>query len=204
MRGLLAMEAHTRGEEVAVSKQDVDRIEQAVRAGAGRKVVFPALSDVGSEVTGDGLVITVRITKAASAAPVRLVGANEDVAAGAIREVDLQRKYHWSKQVLATRLCLPTGKCAALSYLGIENDEACRHDFVFGSQVHRQYSDNALRKLREALDTGVDLDEVWRLYRRARTGSQANDVRSGGGDSLRARLAGYASGGDDRESAARV
>lgn len=86
--------------------------------------------------------------------------------AGAIREVDLQRKYHWTKPQLAKKLGLSQPRCLALRrYLRIEEEDACRHDFVFGRQVHRQYSDNAYRRMREALDNGTDMDEVWRLCR---------------------------------------
>jgi Arc/MetJ family transcription regulator len=171
IRALLAMEAHTRDEPVSVSRRDVDRVEGAIRAGGARTDVFPALSDIGTDVAGAGVQVTVRITKAESAVPVRLVGADEVVAAGAVREVDLQRKYHWTKQALADRLGLSTSRCLALRHhLGIEDDESCRHDFVFGRTVHRQYSDNAFTKMREELASGIDMEDVWRLNR-PRSGS---------------------------------
>ena len=50
-------------------------------------------------------------------------------------------------------------------YLKIEDDDRCRHDFVFGSTTHRQYSDQALVLMREAL-ASVDMDAVWAEYRR--------------------------------------
>lgn len=164
IRSLLAMEAHV-SEGVIISKRDVDRIEGAIKKGGERQRVFPRLSGLGTEVAGDGVTVTVRFSKS-SGVPVRLVKADEEVEAGAIREVDLQRKYHWTKPQLAKRFNLTTPRCLALRrYLGIEDDEIYRHDFVFGTQVHRQYSDNAYRRMKEALDSGVDLDEVWRLCR---------------------------------------
>ena len=106
--------------------------------------------------------------------PVRLVGADEDVVAGSIREVDLQRKYHWSKALLSEKLALSSNKCFALRrYLGVDDDEACRHDFVFGSSVHRQYSDNAYTRMRDALADGLDIESVWKAHRPGRGGRSA-------------------------------
>jgi len=63
---------------------------------------------------------------------VRLVVADEEVEAAAIREVDLQWKYHWSPSELATKLKLTGPRALALRrYLKIDDDPACRHTFVF-------------------------------------------------------------------------
>ncbi len=164
IRSLLAMEAHL-SEGVVVSQQDVNRVERAIRKGGRREQVFPRLSGLGTEVVGEGVQVSVRFSKTEGMA-VRLVGADDEVEAGAIREVDLQRKYHWTKPQLAKNLGLSQPRCLALRrYLRIEEEDACRHDFVFGRQVDRQYSDNAYRRMREALDNGTDMDEVWRLCR---------------------------------------
>jgi hypothetical protein len=48
--------------------------------------------------------------------------------------------------------------------LGIDDDEDCFHEFVFGSQRHRRYSDNALRRMQEALPK-LDMDEIWVKHR---------------------------------------
>ena len=159
---LLALEAHV-AEGVLVSNKDVRRVERAVQAGKERTQVFPRLSDLRADVSGEGLQVTVRFSKT-SGAPVRFVGDSLEVEAAAIREVDLQRKFHWTKQALAEKLALSSPKCCALRrYLGVEEDETCRHDFVFGSQVHRQYSDNAYTRMRDALGS-VDMQEVWRSH----------------------------------------
>lgn len=164
IRSLLAMEAHA-GEGVRVSKRDVDRVERAVKKGDNRKQVFPQLSSLATEVSGEGLMITVRFSKS-EGMPVQLVRGGDAVAAGAIREVDLQRKYHWTKPELAEKLGLTQPRCLALRrYLKVEDDEACCHDFKFGSVVHRQYSDNAYRRMKEALEAGLSMEEVWRACR---------------------------------------
>ena len=48
-------------------------------------------------------------------------------------------------------------------HLGIDDDESCSHDFQFGSTRHRQYSDNALTKMREAV-RDLDMDAIWKAH----------------------------------------
>jgi hypothetical protein len=163
IRALLAIEAHVR-EDGAVSKQDVDRVEKAIRAGGDRNQVFPRLSEIGTTLAGEGVEIQVRFVKKGGV-PVRYVGTEEDVAAGAIRPVDLQKKYHWSKADLASQLHLDTGRCKALRWrLGIDDSDDYRHDFTFGRLTHRQYSDNACRRMQDALQGGIDIEQVHRQY----------------------------------------
>ncbi|HVA09560.1 MAG TPA: DUF3644 domain-containing protein [Acidimicrobiales bacterium] len=174
IRGLLAIEAHVR-EDGIVSKRDVDRVERAIRAGGTRGQVFPSLSEIGTTLAGDGVEIQVRFVKKGGV-PVRFIGAGEDVVAGAVREVDLQKKYHRSKADLAMTFKLDTGRCKALRWkFGIDSDLGCYHDFEFGSQIHRQYSDNAYTKLRAALDEGVDVEVVYGEYRAHNYGATPPD-----------------------------
>jgi hypothetical protein len=164
IRSLLALESHLREEATPVSSKDVDRVERAVRANGTREQIFPALTELGSEVSGEGVEITVHFTKK-TGAPVHFVGADEDVEAGAVREVDLQRKYHQSGADLAAKLSLSPPRCLALRReLRIDDDPSCRHDFVFGSQRHPRYSDNAYTKMKARLDDGIDMDLVWKHH----------------------------------------
>jgi hypothetical protein len=164
IRSLLALESHVREELTPVSRKDVDRVERAVRANGTREQIFPALTELGSEVSGEGVEITVHFTKR-SGAPFRFVRSDEDVEAGAVREVDLQRKYHQSGAELAARLGLSQPRCLALRReLGIDDDTNCKHDFVFGSQRHPRYSDNAFTKMKAAIDEGIDMDLVWKRH----------------------------------------
>jgi prophage antirepressor-like protein len=92
---------------------------------------------------------------------------------GAVRQVDLQRKYYMSAHDLANRLGLTPPRALALRReLKIDEDENCLHEFVFGTQRHKRYSDNALREMQRVLET-IDMDDVWRRHRprRRRTGT---------------------------------
>lgn len=74
-----------------------------------------------------------------------------------------------SPSALADKLGLSRPRATALRrYLGIDDDGDCLHAFTFGSQKHPRYSDNALRRMEEALET-VDMGEVWREHKPQRT-----------------------------------
>jgi hypothetical protein len=167
IRSLLALESH-RTPDALVTKQDVDRVERAIKAGAERSKVFPQLGEIASVVEGEGLSVTVRFVKAGGL-PVTFVASESDTDAAAIREVDLQKKYHWAPFPLASKVGLSPPRATALRrYLRIDDDPDCTYTFVFGKQRHTRYSDNALRKMQAAIDE-VDIDEVWRTHRPAVT-----------------------------------
>lgn len=169
IRTLLAMEAHV-APEAQVSTKDVDRVERAIRDGDPREDVFPRLERVGTSIDGTGITITVHFTKKRGA-PVRYV-ADDSVPAAAIREVDLQRKFHRSPTKLASDVGLTVPASKALrEHLGIDEDAACSHEFVFGSQRHRGYSDNAFTRMRDAA-RDLDMEAIWEAHkplRRAKT-----------------------------------
>jgi hypothetical protein len=162
IRTMLAMEAHVEP-ETRVSTKDVDRVEKGVRAGKDRNEVFPRLEGLAARVTGTGVLVTVHFTKKAGA-PVRYA-ADESAPAAAIREVDLQRKFHRSATELAAAINLSPPRSTALrQHLGIDSDSNCCHEFVFGSQRILRFSDNALTKMRQAV-ADLDMDQVWTAHK---------------------------------------
>src|SRR5690606_16352033 len=126
IRTLLAMESHV-VDEVAVSEKDITRIERAIRGGKKVGDVFPRLGTVATETAGTGIGITVHFTKK-KGAPVRFVGGDDPEEAGAVRELDLQKKFYMQPTELASRLQLTPPKAAALRrYLEIDVDPQCAH-----------------------------------------------------------------------------
>lgn len=162
IRTLLALEAHMKV-DVRVSSLDVNRVERAAKDGHTRAAAFPQLERLTSDIDGEGFAMTFRFSKK-EGLPVKYVSDGED--AVGIREVDLQKKFHWSPTALAKKLNLTTGKAKALRWsLGIDDDPDCRRIFRFGGSEHEGYSDNAYLKMLEALKT-CDIDEVWRSRQR--------------------------------------
>lgn len=159
IRSLLAMEAIVT-EEVEISERDIDRIERAMRGGAAFNAVFPRLATIGTTTEGDGVNLVVHFTKK-QGAPVRYVGGDDPAAAAAVREIDLRKKFHLQAQPLAQAVGLTPPKAKVLrNHLGIDADPNCSHVFEFGSQKIRCFSDNAVRRLKDALPN-VNMEQLW-------------------------------------------
>lgn len=173
IRTLLAMESHV-VDEVAVSEKDITRIERAIRTGKCADEVFPRLSTIATETTGEGIQVKVHFTKK-QGAPVRFVSGDDPTEAGAVRELDLQKKFHMMPTDLARRLKLTPPKAAALRrHLRIDDDEQCVHTFVFKGSKFPCYSDNAARRMEQALGE-VDMQAVWNANRPGRGRRPANN-----------------------------
>jgi hypothetical protein len=166
IRTLLALEAHV-AEDTKVSDSDLNRVEKGIKAGKTRQQVFPKLNPLAADISGEGLTVKVKIVKQADALPVRLVrdiDGTEVVDAAAVREVDLQKKFHWSPFDLADKLGISRPRATALrEHLVIDKDPDCLHVFEFGSQRHPRYSDNALTRMREG-NANQDMDAIWESH----------------------------------------
>lgn len=159
IRAMLAMEAIVT-EEVEISERDIDRIEKASRGGAELAAVFPRLATVGTTAEGEGVNLVVHFTKK-QGAPVHYVGGDDPAAAAAVREVDLRKKFYLQRNELATKLGLSPPKAKVLrAHLGIDGDPNCCHVFEFGSQKIPCFSDNAKRRMEEALPN-ISMAELW-------------------------------------------
>jgi hypothetical protein len=89
--------------------------------------------------------------KVGEGAPVRLIAADDPTEAAAVREVDLQKRFHLSATQLARALELTTHKSHALRQkLRIDADPQCMHTFTFGKSKHPMFSDNATTRMQEA------------------------------------------------------
>ena len=154
IRTLLAMESHV-VDGVDISEADIDRVEKAIRGGKLRAAVFPRLASLDTQISGNGVTVSVRFTKKTDeGAPVRFIEADDPTEAAAVREVDLQKRFHLSATQLAKRVQLTTNKSHALRQkLGVDKDPQCMHTFTFGKSTHAMFSDNAITRMREALAT---------------------------------------------------
>lgn len=164
IRTLLSMEALVT-EGVSVTKRDVDRIEKAVKQGKEIGVVFPRLATVDMAKSGEGATLKVQFSKK-EGAPVRYAGGDDTGEVAAIREVDLMRKFYLSATQLARRVRLSPNKSFAVrAHLKIDEDNDCSHEFVF-SDAHRprRFSDKATRKIKDAVEGGLNVDAVWASY----------------------------------------
>lgn len=163
IRTLLALEAHV-SEDVRVSDTDVNRVENGIKDGKTRATVFPRLGSVSADISGEGINVKVKIVKRDDAMPVRIAKADDEVDAAAIREVDLQDKFHWTSSKLSDKLGITTLKASALrEHLGIDGDPSCTRAIPHNRSVLVYYSDNALTKMRDAV-RDLDLDAIWESH----------------------------------------
>lgn len=162
LRTLLALEAHLEP-DTRVSDKDVTRVERAIRDGRTRDEVFPRLGEITTAIDGEGMHLVVHFSKT-QGVPVRYES-DKTIPAAGIREVDLLKKYHRSPGALAEALGISASRSTALRrHLGMETDGPYSHQFVLSpSNKPRRYSDNALRLMRETLET-TDMDVVWKAH----------------------------------------
>ncbi|MEU8999277.1 hypothetical protein AB0C95_31385 [Streptomyces caniferus] len=160
IRTLLAIEGHASVESL-VSEKDMDRVENGITEGKSRGAVFPALEQIFTEFSGEGPTLIVRFDK--KGPPVKFAGEGSDAAA--IREIDLQKTFHWSATDLAKKLSLSLPKSIALrQHLGVDMDPKCYYVFEMGSQKHPRLSDNAFKRMRDAMKR-IDMDGVWEAHK---------------------------------------
>ncbi|MER6437707.1 hypothetical protein ABT275_15275 [Streptomyces sp. NPDC001185] len=168
IRTLLAIEGHA-SEESLVSEKDVDRVEKGISQGKPRNAVFPTLEKISTEFSGEGPTLTVRFDK--KGPPVKF--AVDDSDAAAIREIDLQKKFHWSATDLARKLDISLPRSLALrQHLAIDHDPKCYYVFEMGAQKHPRFSDNALKQMRDAMKS-LDMDDVWESHKPVGRGKTA-------------------------------
>jgi hypothetical protein len=56
--------------------------------------VFPRLGSLDTQISGTGATVSVLAKKAGEGAPVRYIAADDPTEAAALREVDLQKRFH--------------------------------------------------------------------------------------------------------------
>jgi hypothetical protein len=172
IRSLLAVEAHA-ADEVEVLEKDVNRIEKAIKAGKSIAEVFPRLTSLSSIVSGQGVNIEVTIVKKGGA-PVRYVAGDDPTEAAAIRTIDLQRRFRYAAHDVAEKVGLSDHQFYAIRHaVNLDDDPAAVYVFEFGTQKHKRYSDEAIKAVREFVESGK-LDQAVAEYnaRQSRPGSR--------------------------------
>ena len=135
---------------------------QGITDGKTREQVFPKLSGVAADVTGEGVELDVRFVKSGGM-PVTFV--KDGVDASAVRVVDLQKKFYLSASELAKKLGVTPPRAMALRrHVGAGEDENMSHTFKMGKMRYVQYSDNAFVAMRDALNN-LDMDAIWAAHR---------------------------------------
>jgi hypothetical protein len=155
------MEAHSDPDTV-VSDKDVSRVVKGIAGGKTREQVFPKLSGVGANVTGDGLELQVRFVKSGGM-PVTYVSDGAD--ASAVRVVDLHKKYYLTATELAKKLGVTPPRATALRrHVGADTNPDMSNTFHMGKVRYLGYSDNAYQAMLAAKND-LDMSEIWAAHR---------------------------------------
>ena len=161
IRTLLAMEAHSDPDAV-VSDKDVSRVVKGISEGKSRDQVFPKLSAVSANVSGEGIEIEVRFVKSGGM-PVTYVSDGAD--ASAVRVVDLQKKYYLAASELPTKLGVTPPRATALRrHVGADTNPDMSNTFYMGKVRYLGYSDNAYTAMLAAKNN-LDMGEIWAAHR---------------------------------------
>lgn len=104
------MEAHS-DPDTLVSDKDVTRVVKGITEGKSRDQVFPKLSGVSANLSGEGIDLEVRFVRSGGM-PVTYVSDGAD--ASAVRIVDLHKKYYLTASELATKLGVTAPRATAV------------------------------------------------------------------------------------------
>ncbi|MFZ5451626.1 MAG: DUF3644 domain-containing protein [Thermodesulfobacteriota bacterium] len=166
LRPILAMATASRENAERVTEAEIVKAVKRRRKGEDWFVILPEIAQLRLDTQGDGIPIHLRIKKDAEIA-VRLAKEGEPVVGTLLKqEVNIWDKYNLGRDDMADKLGISGPKAGALIVeLKIQDDAECFKILRRKSSTFKGYSKKALDKLREAVDRGVDVDQVWQKHR---------------------------------------
>ena len=180
LRPLVALAKAGRPDGGRMSEQDVGRAVTRRRLGDDWSVILPEVAQLRLDTTGDGIPVNLRIRKDADMA-VRLAKPGDPVVGTLIKqEVNIWDKYSMGRDDLAKKIDLSGPRTSAIILeLGIQSDNECFKILRRKKSEFKGYSKKALDRIREALDGGLDVEEVWRKQRHRLGGKRIRERVSG-------------------------
>lgn len=165
LRALAIVEASVSGVRSQPGERELDRLIQKVREATSWKTVFPGVATLSLETEGNGLTVSIRLTKT-EGEPVRLVPEGTPGATTvAVRRVDELGYYSMGLAQVAEKLKLSAPRALALvKHLDLQRDPECFKEIRIGKVAHKRYSQAAVAKLKAALAT-EDLAAIWETHK---------------------------------------
>lgn len=164
LRSLAVVEASLQGKRSQPSEGELSRIVDRIQEGSSWQDIFPGVASLRLDVEGNGLTVSVRLTKK-EGEPVQLVAEGTPGATVvAVRKVNELGFYNLTLKDLAKKVDLTGPKTLALvRHLELQHSDEYFKEFIIGTQHHKRYSSKALNALQEALPD-VSMEEVWRQH----------------------------------------
>ena len=180
LRPLVALAKAGRQDGARMSEQDVGRAVKRRRQGDNWTVILPEVAQLRLDTTGSGIPVNLRIRRDADLA-VRVAKPGDPVVGTVIKqEINIWDKYNMGRDDLAKKVGLSGPRTSAIVFeLDIQNDDECFKTLRRKKSEFKGYSKKALDRIREALDGGLDVDEVWRKQRHRLGGKRARERTSG-------------------------
>ena len=166
LRSIMALATASRDEAERVTEAELRRAVSRRRKGEEWKVVLPEVAQLKIDTEGDGIPISLRIKKDAKLA-VRVAKADEPSDGTLIKqEINIWDKYNLGRDDLAKKLGITGPKTSALILeLRIQDDPESFKILRRKSTSIKGYSKKALDEIRQALERGIEIDDVWQKHR---------------------------------------
>lgn len=173
LRALAIVDGAMRGDRIQPTDGQLRKLGDAIRTGSTWEQVFPGVAAIELTATGTGPSLDLRISKK-EGIPIRLVPEGTPGATVvAVHKVDALGFYNLGRDQVAEHIGLSGPRTTALiRHAKIKDDPECFRRITIGKASFDRYSQRAIERLREALES-ADINEVWaeyqaRLRRRAR------------------------------------
>ena len=165
IKSLAIVESSLSGVRAQPSEFEMRRFVREIKAGTDWPTLFPGVSSLRLDTTGEGISVDIRITKkegdAVHLVPEGTPGANV-LAVKRVNELDY---YSLGLKSLAEKLALTEPKTGALVWkLGLQQSDEYFKIVKIGKSEFKRYSPKALERLKEALGEH-SVHEVWGEYR---------------------------------------
>ena len=165
LRPIMALATASRDKAERVTETELRKAVFRRRKREDWKVIFPEVAQLVLDTQGEGIPISLRIKKDAELA-VKIAGPDEEPVGVLIKqEINIWDKYSMGRNDLAEKLGLSPPKTSALIFeLHIQDKPECFKILRRKSSIFKGYSKKALDLLRQALEDGVDIGNVWQGY----------------------------------------
>ena len=166
LRSLLAVDLAAANEHRTATPLELDRAAKRLKEGRAWKDVLPNLAALSLDASGTGQTYSVRLSKEATAPPVRFAETEDETENAAIlRDVDVTARYPFSITQLGQLSGITTPKAGAMIWkLEIRGDPEAYHEIRLGQSEFPRYSHKALEAVRAGV-AQLDVAAVWKEFR---------------------------------------
>lgn len=165
LRAFAIIETSLSGSRVQPSEYQLQKLAGRVQHSEGWQDIFPGMSRLEISPTGDGLQMSLRITKT-DGEPIQIVPEGTPGASiVAVRRVNELGFYSLSVTALSKKLGISRPKLlAVIRHLKIQDDPEFFKEFEIGKSTFKRYSPKALDTLAKKLPQ-LDVSAVWEEYK---------------------------------------